>query len=63
MDSFLDQFNATISTRRDSNESIETLFKQIEEQEKTYYIVCLDFFASCWGERKASNSEIIGKFC
>ena len=29
---------------------------------KAYYIVCLDFYKSSWGDRDAANSEIIGKF-
>lgn len=43
------------------NLSMEEMFKKMEEWEKTYYIVCLDFYTSCWGKREAANCEIIGK--
>lgn len=43
-------------------DAVNDMVKKMREQEKAKYIVCLDFYPSHWGNRDASNSEIIGEF-
>lgn len=57
--SLLDELRSSKTTIKiDPNVTVEDakeICNKLIEDDKTYYIVCLDFYVSRWGNREASN--------
>lgn len=50
------------NTKKGSDYSFQSFLEKLGDNNKTYYIVCLDFTVANWQNREAANCEIIGEF-